>query len=105
MKKERLFTPGPVQIPERVLKVLGEPIIHHRTPEFKEIFAYTRELFKRVVDSPSDNFVYFASSGTGAMEAAVANFFNPGEKVIVINAGKFGERWVQIAHTYGLEVI
>jgi aspartate aminotransferase-like enzyme len=105
MKKERLFTPGPVQIPERVLKVLGEPIIHHRTPEFKEIFAYTRELFKRVVDSPSDNFVYFASSGTGAMEAAVANFFNPGDKVIVINAGKFGERWAQIAHTYGLEVI
>ncbi|RTZ60747.1 MAG: alanine--glyoxylate aminotransferase family protein [Gammaproteobacteria bacterium] len=105
MKKERLFTPGPVQIPERVLKVLGEPIIHHRTPEFKEIFAYTRELFKRLVDSPSDNFVYFASSGTGAMEAAVANFFNPGEKVIVINAGKFGERWVQIANTYGLEVI
>ena len=84
---------------------MGEPIIHHRTPEFKEIFAYTRELFKRVVDSPSDNFVYFASSGTGAMEAAVANFFNPGDKVIVINAGKFGERWAQIAHTYGLEVI
>ena len=105
MKKERLFTPGPVQIPERVLKVLGEPIIHHRTPEFKEIFAYTRELFKRLVDSPSDNFVYFASSGTGAMEAAVANFFKPGEKVIVINAGKFGERWVQIANTYGLEIV
>ncbi len=105
MRKERLFTPGPVQIPERVLKVLGEPIIHHRTPEFKEIFLYTRELFKRLVDSVSENFVYFASSGTGAMEAAVVNFFRPGEKVVVINAGKFGERWAQIANTYGLEVV
>jgi aspartate aminotransferase-like enzyme len=105
MRKERLFTPGPVQIPERVLKVLGESIIHHRTPEFKEIFLYTRELFKRLVDSPSENFVYFASSGTGAMEAAVVNFFSPGEKVVVINAGKFGERWVQIANTYGLKVV
>jgi len=105
MRKERLFTPGPVQIPERVLKVLGEPIIHHRTPEFKEIFLYTRELFKRLVDSVSENFVYFASSGTGAMEAAVINFFKPGDKVVVINAGKFGERWGQIASTYGLNVV
>ena len=105
MRKERLFTPGPVQIPERVLKVLGEPIIHHRTPEFKEIFVYTRELFKRMVDSPSENFVYFASSGTGAMEAAVVNFFRPGDKVVVINAGKFGQRWGEIARTYGLEVV
>jgi aspartate aminotransferase-like enzyme len=105
MHKERLFTPGPVQIPERVLKVLGEPIIHHRTPEFKEIFLYTRELFKRLVDSPSENFVYFASSGTGAMEASVINFFKPGDKVVVINAGKFGERWAQISRTYGLNVI
>ena len=84
---------------------MGEPIIHHRTPEFKEIFLYTRELFKRLVDSVSENFVYFASSGTGAMEAAVINFFRPGEKVVVINAGKFGERWAQIANTYGLEVV
>jgi len=105
MRKERLFTPGPVQIPERVLKVLGEPIIHHRTSEFKEIFLYTRELFKRLVDSPSENFVYFASSGTGAMEATVVNFFRPGDKVVVINAGKFGERWAQISRTYGLEVV
>ena len=105
LRKERLFTPGPVQIPERVLKVLGEHIIHHRTPEFKEIFLYTRELFKRLVDSPSENFVYFASSGTGAMEAAVINFFKPGDKVVVINAGKFGERWSQIANLYGLNVI
>jgi len=105
MRKERLFTPGPVQIPEKVLKVLGEPIIHHRTPEFKEIFLYTRELFKRLVDSVSENFVYFASSGTGAMEATVINFFKPGDKVVVINAGKFGERWTQIASTYGLNVI
>ena len=105
MRKERLFTPGPVQIPERVLKVLGEPIIHHRTPEFKVIFLYTRELFKRLVDSVSENFVYFASSGTGAMEAAVINFFKPSDKVVVINAGKFGERWSQIASTYGLNVV
>jgi aspartate aminotransferase-like enzyme len=105
MKKERLFTPGPVEIPPRVLKVLSEPIIHHRTKEFQEKFLQTRELFKRLINSKSENFVFFASSGTGAMESAIVNFFSAGDKVLVINAGKFGERWKEISEKYGLEVI
>jgi aspartate aminotransferase-like enzyme len=78
--KERLFTPGPVEIPERVRKVLGEQIIHHRTEEFKRSFLEVRELFKRLLEEDSENFVFFASSGTGAMESAILNFFEQGKR-------------------------
>jgi len=102
---ERLFTPGPVEIPEEIRAILGAQIIHHRTPEFKEAFLETRSLFKKLISSESDNFVFFASSGTGAMEASVINFFNQDDKVLVLNGGKFAERWVELCKTYGLEVI
>lgn len=104
-KGERVFTPGPVEIPDRIREVLGRQIIHHRTKEFTEAFLETRELFKRLVDCPSENFVFFASSGTGAMEAAVLNFFSEGDKVIAVVGGKFGERWSELGKTYGLNVI
>ena len=104
-KGERIFTPGPVEIPDRVREVLGKQIIHHRTEEFKEAFLETRKLFKKLVDCTSENFVFFASSGTGAMEAAVQNFFKEGEKVIAIVGGKFGERWSELGKTWGLNVI
>ncbi len=104
-KGERIFTPGPVEIPDRIREVLGKQIIHHRTKEFTEAFLETRELFKRLVDCPSENFVFFASSGTGAMEAAVLNFFSEGDKVIAVVGGKFGERWSELGKTYGLNVI
>ncbi|NPB08327.1 MAG: alanine--glyoxylate aminotransferase family protein [Aquificae bacterium] len=104
-KGERIFTPGPVELPDPVREALGRQIIHHRTEEFREVFLETRELFKRLVDSGSENFVFFASSGTGAMEAAVQNFFRPGEKVIAVVGGKFGERWAELGKTWGLEVI
>ncbi len=103
--EERLFTPGPVRLPERVKNVLGKQIIHHRTEEFRREFLEVRELFKRLLHNPSDNFVFFSSSGTGAMESAVLNFFEEGDKVIVINCGKFGERWKQLAYHWKLEVI
>jgi len=104
-KGERVFTPGPVEIPDRIREVLGRQIIHHRTKEFTEAFLETRELFKRLVDCTSENFVFFASSGTGAMEASVQNFFNPGDKVLAIVGGKFGERWAELGKTWGLEVV
>ncbi|AAC07480.1 pyridoxal-phosphate-dependent aminotransferase family protein [Aquifex aeolicus] len=104
-KGERVFTPGPVEIPDRIREVLGRQIIHHRTKEFTEAFLETRELFKRLVDCTSENFVFFASSGTGAMEASVQNFFNPGEKVLAVVGGKFGERWAELGRTWGLEVV
>ncbi len=104
-KGERIFTPGPVEIPDRIREVLGRQIIHHRTPEFREAFLETRELFKKLVGSDSENFVFFASSGTGAMEASVLNFFREGDKVIAVVGGKFGERWSELGKRWGLEVI
>ncbi len=105
MRYERVFTPGPVELPERIREVLGRQIIHHRTEEFKKAFLEVRELFKRLLDEPSENFVFFASSGTGAMESAVLNFFKEGDKVLVINGGKFGERWLKLAHHWGLKAV
>ncbi len=105
MKEERIFTPGPVEIPDRIRTVLSRQIIHHRTREFTEAFLETRELFKQLVDCSSDNFVFFSSSGTGAMEASILNFFEEGDKVIAIVGGKFGERWAQLARKYRLKVI
>lgn len=104
-KGERIFTPGPVELPDRIREILGRQIIHHRTPEFKEAFLQTRELFKKLVDCKEEYFVFFSSSGTGAMEAAVLNFFDEGDKVIAVVGGKFGERWAELGRTYGLEVI
>ncbi|MCS7083585.1 MAG: alanine--glyoxylate aminotransferase family protein [Aquificaceae bacterium] len=102
---ERLFTPGPVEIPPKVLGVLGSQIIHHRTEEFREAFMRARALIKELLREDSDEFVFLTASGTGAMEASVVNFFRQGERVLVINAGKFGQRWVEIARYYGLEVV
>ena len=103
VRKYTLFTPGPAEVPPRVLRALSEPIIHHRSPDFREIFYDVREKFKKLFFTKQD-VVVLASSGTGAMECAVANFFSKGDKVVVVNAGKFGERWGQICRAYGLEV-
>lgn len=103
MKKFTLFTPGPAEVPPRVLKVMSEPIIHHRSQDFREIFFEVREKLKKLFKTKQDVIV-FASSGTGAMEAAVVNFFSKGDKALVINGGKFGERWSNICKAYGLEV-
>ncbi|MDW8032986.1 MAG: alanine--glyoxylate aminotransferase family protein [Aquificaceae bacterium] len=103
MRQERIFTPGPVELPERVRESLGRQIIHHRTEEFRRAFLELRELFKRLMDDPSENFVFFTASGTGAMESAVLNFFREGEKVLVVKGGKFGERWLKLAHHWGLK--
>jgi len=104
-KGERVFTPGPVELPDRVREVLGRQTIHHRTPEFTEAFLEARELFKQLVDCKEDNFVFFASSGTGAMEASVLNFFEEGDKVIAVVGGKFGERWAELGRRWKLNVV
>lgn len=104
-KGERIFTPGPVELPDAIREVLGRQIIHHRTPEFTQAFLETRNLFKKLVGCPEENFVFFASSGTGAMEAAVLNFFREGDKVIAIVGGKFGERWAELSKRWGLKVV
>ena len=103
IKKYYLLSPGPTPIPEKVLSIAAEPIIHHRTSEFSDIFMDVVEGLKYVFQTKEDVFV-LTSSGTGAMEMAVANLINPGDKVITINGGKFGERWGQICRAYGAEV-
>jgi len=102
--KERLFTPGPVPLPPQVIKALGQQIIHHRTPEFTEIFLQTREKLQKLLNTERD-VLMFSSSGTGAMESSIVNFFNEDDTVLVINAGKFGQRWREISKRYNLKVI
>ncbi|NPA33073.1 MAG: alanine--glyoxylate aminotransferase family protein [Aquificae bacterium] len=105
LKGERLFTPGPVELPDFVREILSRQIIHHRTPEFTRAFLRTRELFKELLRSSTDDFVFFSSSGTGAMEASVQNFFREGDKVIAVVGGKFGERWAELSRTWGLKTL
>ena len=83
---------------------MSETMIHHRTPQFNKVFEEARGGLKKLFGTKND-VIMFASSGTGAMEAAVANLFSPGDKVLVINGGKFGERWLNIANAYGLNPI
>ena len=102
--KTRLMTPGPVEIPPAVLSELGQPIFHHRTERHKTMVAETTERAREVFRTQGD-VVILASSGTGGMEAAVVNLLRPGDKAITVNAGKFGERWTQLAERYGADPI
>jgi aspartate aminotransferase-like enzyme len=102
IKKYYLLSPGPTPIPADVLSAAAEPIIHHRTPEFSEIFGETVEGLKFVFGTKEDVHV-LTSSGTGAMETAVVNLLSPGDKVLSVNGGKFGERWGNILKAYGIE--
>jgi aspartate aminotransferase-like enzyme len=101
IKKYYLLSPGPTPVPESVLAAAAEPIIHHRTPEFSKIFMETTEGIKDVFGTKEDVFI-LTSSGTGGMEAAIVNTLSPGDKVISINGGKFGERWGNICKAYGV---
>jgi aspartate aminotransferase-like enzyme len=103
IKKYYLLSPGPTPVPEEVLAAAANPIIHHRTPEFSGIFMEVTEGLKYVFGTEKDIFV-LTSSGTGAMEAAVINTLSPGDKVIILSGGKFGERWGQICRSYGVDV-
>jgi len=103
IKKYYLLSPGPTPVPESVLAAAAEPIIHHRTPEFSEIFMQTTEGLKYVFGTKEDVFI-LTSSGSGAMETSIVNTLSPGDKAISINAGKFGERWGNICRAYGVNV-
>jgi len=103
MKKRYLLAPGPTPVPESALLAMAQPMIHHRTPQFSEIFKETAELLKYVFQTNEDVLI-LAASGTGAMEGSIVNLYSPGDEVIVINGGKFGERWGKISEAYGLKV-
>jgi len=104
MIKQYLLSPGPTPIPNEVALAMSETMIHHRTPQFNKVFEEARQGLKTLFGTSGDVLV-LASSGTGAMEAAIANLFSPGDKVLVINGGKFGERWLNIANAFGLDPI
>jgi len=94
-----LFTPGPTPVPESVRLAMATPTLHHRTPEFEAIFKETRELLFNLFHT--DEVIMLASSGTGAMEAAVTNLCH--DTLLSVNAGKFGERFGKIAKATGLK--
>ena len=100
--KTYLLTPGPTELPPRVLLAMAHPIIHHRAPEFLPVLEQAREGLKWLFKSKNEVLI-LASSGTGAMEGAVTNFLSKGDKVVTVNSGKFGERWGMICKAYGVE--
>jgi aspartate aminotransferase-like enzyme len=104
MKKYYLMAPGPTPVPSNVLLAMAEPMLHHRTPEYEALFLEVRAGLKRLFQTSQD-VIPFTSSGTGAMEAAVCNTLSAGDTVLVLRAGKFGERWEEICRTYGVTVI
>jgi aspartate aminotransferase-like enzyme len=103
MKKYHLLAPGPTPIPPEVLQAIARPILHHRTPEFEALFGRVRSGLAEVIETRSEVIV-LAASGTGALEAAVVNLCSPGDEVLVVRCGKFGERWADIAGAFGLTV-
>ena len=99
MKRNLLLTPGPSKVPVELCEVLGRPIIHHRTPQFQQILKELFEGLKKLIGTSSDVYL-LACSGTGTMEAAVANVVSPGDKVITVEYGKFGERWGSLVKAF-----
>jgi len=104
VKKQRLLTPGPTPLLPRALHAMMASDIHHRTQDFIQLYPRVLSDLKEVYGTKNDVLIT-VSSGTGAMEAAVSNFFSEGDKVIVLSAGKFGERWVELARAFRLNPV
>jgi len=101
--KQYLMTAGPTPLPPAVSQVMAEPMLYHRAPAFVDIFASVLERLPRVFRSDND-VLCFASTGSGAMESAVANLTRPGEPALVASCGKFGERWAELCRAYGADL-
>jgi aspartate aminotransferase-like enzyme len=102
-EKRYLMTPGPTPAPPEVLAAIAQPVIHHRGPDFRKLYSDCLARLREVFRTESE-VLLFGGSGTGAMESAVANLCSPGEPVLVVSAGYFGERWVGLARAYGADV-
>lgn len=99
----RIFAPGPTPVPEEVLSVMARSPLHHRTKEFTALLERVLDNLKFLFQTKERAYV-LSCSGTGAMETVIVNCFAPGDEVIVVNGGKFGERWGKLADRYGLSV-
>lgn len=104
MKKKYLLAPGPTPVPEHVALDMAYPMVHHRTPQFSQIFAEAAEDAKYLFQTKQDVLI-LAATGTGGMEGCITNLFSPGDKLLVVNGGKFGERWGKIGQAYGMNVV
>jgi aspartate aminotransferase-like enzyme len=101
--KQYLLTPGPTPVPPQVLAALAEPIVHHRSPDFRPIYERCLQRLRDVCRTRQE-VLLFAASGTGAFESAVQNLVSPGERHLVVTAGNFGERWAALTAAYGADV-
>lgn len=99
----QLLTPGPTPVPTQVARVMAAPLIHHRKATFEKVMGEVRQGLQWLFQTKQE-VLMVTSSGTGAMEGAVVNTLSPGDPVLVVNGGKFGERWGQICRAYALEV-
>lgn len=104
MKKQHLLAPGPTPIPSEALLAMARPILYHRSPAYEGLFAQVREGLKYLFRTELE-VLMFTASGTGAMEASVVNTLSPGDRVLVVIGGKFGERWAELCGAFGVEVI
>ncbi len=104
MQKSYLLAPGPTPVPDAALRAMAEPMWHHRTPRFRDLYKSVSEGLQYVIQT-SGNVYSIASSGSGAMEAAVVNLLGASEKALVVQGGKFGERWTDICKAYGIPVL
>jgi aspartate aminotransferase-like enzyme len=102
-EKQLLMLPGPTPVPQEVLQALARPMINHRGPEFKSLLAEAAEGLKEVFCTRQEVLI-LTGAGSGAMEAAVSNFVSPGERVLVVSIGSFGDRFAQIAQRFGAQV-
>jgi serine---pyruvate transaminase len=103
-EKRYLVTPGPTPVPPEVLAATAQPMIHHRGPDFKATLARVIERLKQVFATENE-MLTFTSAGTGVMESAVQNLCSPGDRVLVVSHGYFGERFAAIADVYGCDLV
>jgi serine---pyruvate transaminase len=103
-EKRYLVTPGPTPVPPEVLAATAQPMIHHRGPDFKATLARVIERLKQVFATENE-MLTFTSAGTGVMESAVQNLCSPGDRVLVVSHGYFGERFAAIAEVYGCDLV
>jgi serine---pyruvate transaminase len=101
--KRYLMAPGPTPVPPEVLAASAEPVLHHRGPDFREVLKRCLGRLQEVARTQND-VLLFTASGTGAFESAVVNLLSPGERVLVVTAGEFGDRWIALASAYGADV-
>jgi serine---pyruvate transaminase len=103
-EKRYLLTPGPTPVPPEVLAALGQPVIHHRERDYREIYERCLSRLRQVYRTEHDVLMY-TTSGTGAFESAVANLTSPGDRQLVLSAGNFGERWAGLAKAFGADLV